>query len=65
MPRSTATFQQNELREKLRLLEQEMERTKKAAAEASRRAEETLASTSAAAPARPTEAPAAEKKPKA
>jgi hypothetical protein len=65
MPRSTATFQQKELREKLRLLEQEVERTKKAAAEASRHAEEALASAAGGAPAAPTEAPPAEKKPKA
>jgi len=65
MSRSTATFQQKELHEALRLLGEEMERAKKAAAEAARRAEETAAGTSDAAPAGSTDAPAAEKKPKA
>jgi len=62
MPRATGVFQQKELREKLRLLEEEVARTKAAAEEVSRRAEETLASATAKS-AKAREAPASEQKP--
>jgi hypothetical protein len=65
MARGTATFQQKELRDKLRRLEEEITRAKAAAEEASRRAEQRRAAVADAVPAPPADRPAAEDKSKA
>ncbi len=65
MSRATGTFQQKELREKIRLLEEEIARARAAAEEVSRRAQERLGSRGGAGAAAPADASASEKKPKA
>jgi hypothetical protein len=65
MSRATGTFQQTELREKIRRLEEEIARTRATAQEVSRRAQERLAGTGVSGPAAPIDDAASEKKPKA
>jgi hypothetical protein len=65
MARGTATFQQKELRDKLRRLEEEITRAKAAAEEASRRAEQRRATVAEAVPAPAAGKPATEGKSKA
>ncbi len=65
MPRGTGTFQQKELREKIRLLEEEIARARASAEELARRAQERLVSTGTGGAAVPQDGTASEKKPKA
>jgi septal ring factor EnvC (AmiA/AmiB activator) len=65
MSHATGTFQQKELREKIRRLEEEIARTRATAEEVSRRAQERLAGKDGSGPAAPIDEAASDKKPKA